>query len=142
MHAETTIKDVVVWTKHVHGDPQLTAKLNTLRGGEQIELSVDGFRGFWRKMNDGRDGRPTNGLRPVGRMQEFWQELYSTRRGEAVRIEFPESEGRDRRMKPVIFPPLAQTREERDAALHALLTAEGRSSEGRSLTRDEMNERW
>lgn len=140
MHAETTVRDVVIWTKHLHGDPSLTRKLAQLRGGEQIELLVDGVRGFWRKMNDGKDGRPTNGLRPVGRMQQFWQELYVSRRGEPVRIELPDDG--DAGARGVIFPPLARTREEREAALHALLTAEGRPSDGRTLTRDEMNERW
>lgn len=139
MYAETTVRDVVVWTKHLHGDQALTQQLAELRGGEQIELLVEGVRGFWRKMSDGRDGRPTNGLRPVGRMQAFWSELYQSRRGDAVRIELPHD---DPRRKPTLYPPIARTAEERKAALQALMTAEGRPSDGVKLTPDEMNERW
>ncbi|WP_269513946.1 hypothetical protein [Brevundimonas subvibrioides] len=132
--AETAVKDVVVWTKHVHGDRRVTARLQSLKGGEDLELVVDGVRGLWRKMADGVDGRPTSGLRPVGRMQTFWKELYASRRGETVVIELPGDEVAD---APLIYPadPDPKVRAE---ALQALLTAGGGHSRGERWTRDEL----
>jgi hypothetical protein len=47
------------------------------------------------------------------------------------------------RRERLIFPPLGKTQEERDAALAALLDGwrQGYSSEGRTMTREEMHER-
>ena len=113
------------------------ARLNALRGGETIELRVDGFNGTWRKMADGRDGRSTLGIRPIGAAQTFWKELYASRRGEIVDVEVTQPLS-----PPVIHHPPG-TREDQDAAwerLKALMNA-GYRSQGRTLSRDEMNER-
>lgn len=136
--AQTPVKDVVIWAKHIHGDPVLGSKLAGLRGGELLELVVDGVKGSWRKMDDGRDGRPTRGIRPVGRMQEFWRELYATRRGEIVEIELATDSKASG--AALISPPLARTEEERQEAINWLLSLPGRgwSSEGRTVTRDEL----
>jgi hypothetical protein len=61
--ATTTVSDFVIWTKHIHGDPGLTARIHELWAGQTIELEVDGLTGTWRKMDDGSDGRPTPGIR-------------------------------------------------------------------------------
>ena len=135
--AKTPVKDVVIWAKHIHGEDELVARLNALRGGETIELRIDGFRGTWRKMADGRDGRSTPGIRPIGAAQTFWKELYASRRGDVVDVE-SEQFG----PPPVIHHPPG-VREDQDAAwerLRALMNA-GYRSEGRTMTRDEMNER-
>jgi hypothetical protein len=135
--AETAVKDVVVWTKHVHGDRRVTARMQALRGGEDLELVVDGVKGLWRKMADGVDGRPTAGLRPVGRMQQFWKELYASRRGETVVIELPADDATD---GPLIYPadPDPKARAE---ALAALLTAGGGHSGSERWARDELYDR-
>ena len=55
--ATTTVSDYVIWAKHIHGDPELVARIHALWAGQTIELEVDGLRGTWRKMDDGADGR-------------------------------------------------------------------------------------
>lgn len=135
--AETAVKDVVVWTKHVHGDRRITTRLQSLKGGEDLELLVDGVRGLWRKMADGVDGRPTSGLRPVGRMQEFWKELYASRRGETVVIELPA----DDEAEAQLVYPADPDPEVRANALAALLNAGGGHSGGERWTRDELYDR-
>lgn len=135
--AETTVKDVVVWTKHVHGDSRVTSRLQMLKGGEDLELLVDGVRGLWRKMADGVDGRPTSGLRPVGRMQLFWKELYASRRGETVVIELPEPQADT---GGLIYPADPDP-EVRAQALQGLLTAGGGHSGGERWVREELYDR-
>ncbi len=138
--AQAAVRDVVIWAKHIHG-PEVRQRVAALRGGQTLDLIVDGVRGTWRKMEDGRDGRPTSGIRPIGRMQEFWRELYASRRGDVVRVELAD-EGAGKFLP--LCPPLAKTEEERMAALERLLCsakASTYSSEGRTLTRDEMNDR-
>ena len=138
--AKTPVRDVVIWAKHVHGDGELLTALTALRGGETIDLLVDGVRGVWRKMADGRDGRSTNGIRPVGSAQTFWKELYASRRGDVVEVELAQPGAKD---APVIYPALGRTQEERMAALERFLAfgRMGYGSEGRTMTRDEMHER-
>jgi hypothetical protein len=61
--ARTAVRDVVIWVKHIHGE-DVSRRVLDLQGGETLDLVVDGIRGAWRKMDDGRDGRPTMGIRP------------------------------------------------------------------------------
>ncbi len=138
--AKTPVSDGVIWAKHIHGDNKLLSHLAALRGGETIELLVDGVRGVWRKMSDGKDGRPTSGLRPIGTTQTFWKNLYAARRGEVVDVELADAGAAP---GPVLYPALAVTEEERTAALERFLAfgRMGYSSEGRTMTRDEMHER-
>ena len=145
---ELVVRDVVMWTKHLHGDPNLRAQLNGLPGGAEVELLVDGVRGHWRKMSDGKDGRPTTGLTPQGRMADFWRELYATRSGESVSIGLPDGDPKGVPAGPTPTalaggaPPLMhRTREAILAAREAFLRPCGWSSEGRTLTREEMHER-
>jgi hypothetical protein len=147
--AITTVSDYVIWTKHIHGDPELVARIHALWAGLTIELDVDGVRGIWRKMDDGSDGRETPGIRPLGAAQIAWRSLYRERRGETVTIAEVETHGgvaetaKAAPEKPLISPPMAKTEEERQAALQALLDAwkQGYRSEGPRMTRDEMHER-
>ena len=125
--ASTTVSDYVIWAKHIHDDPELVQRVLAMWAGETIQLEVDGVRGTWRKMDDGADGRPTPGIRPVGSAQEVWRYLYKRRRGEVVSLEMIESNPgvseaseADRREK-LLFSALGKTQEERDVALHALL---------------------
>jgi hypothetical protein len=147
--ASTTVSDYVIWTKHVHDDPELVRRILAMWAGQTIQLEIDGVRGTWRKMDDGSDGRPTPGIRPIGAAQEVWRHLFKRRRGEVVSLKVVElnrgvSEASDaERRERLIFPPLGKTQEERDAALAALLDGwrQGYSSEGRTMTREEMHER-
>jgi hypothetical protein len=144
--ATTTVSDFVIWTKHIHGDPELTARIHALWAGETIQLEVDGVRGVWRKMDDGADGRPTPGIRPIGAMQVVWRSLYRRRRGDAVTIWAVETEGgvAESEQRPkLLFPPLGKTEEERRAALREFLDFAklGYRSDGPYGPRDELYDR-
>lgn len=77
--AKVEVRDHAIWIKHIHGDDSLTGKLNQMPGGTLIELSVDGVQGHWRKMDDGKDGRPTNGLRAIGTAKDHWHAMQDDR---------------------------------------------------------------
>src|SRR5271154_4503726 len=125
--ASTTVSDYVIWAKHIHDDPELAQRVLAMWAGETIQLEVDGVRGTWRKMDDGADGRPTPGLRPIGAAQEVWRYLFKRRRGEVVTLKALEEAGgmaEDSSFAlrgALIFAPLGRTAEEREAALAALL---------------------
>ncbi len=70
--ATTEIRDDAIWLKHLEGDPDLKARLGALAVGEMIELEVDGVVGTWERMRDGKDGRPTMGIKPVAAMRQVW----------------------------------------------------------------------
>lgn len=85
--ATVEVRDNSLWTSHIRGDEALKAMLNRLRGQSQIELAVDGFHGTWQKMDDGRDGRPTTGLKPVvGPAKAHWDALLRDELGNLVTI--------------------------------------------------------
>jgi len=79
------IRDHALWIKHIHENEPLREKLSTLAGGSLVELEVDGFRGMWKKMDDGKDGRPTPGIKAVGKARNHWHGL-QVDRGELVTI--------------------------------------------------------
>jgi hypothetical protein len=149
--ATTTISDFVIWARHIHGDARLAEAIVEMRAGGTIDLRVGGVAGTWRKMDDGKDGRATPGIRPLGKTQAFWRGLYKTRRGDVVTLEFEEgsaSVGVTDVASPALVAlaaerALRRTDLERQVALHALLdgAAQGWRSEARTLTRDEMHER-
>jgi hypothetical protein len=136
--AHTIVRDVVIWTKHVHGD-DTAARLEALPAETEITLIVDGVRGFWCKMRNGKDGRPTSGFRPVGRAKTFWQGLFDARRGDSVTVEFETQEGQGSSGQGAGV----RRAEEREAARAAVLSAPslGWTSEGRTMTRDALYER-
>ena len=88
--ARTTVSDFVIWTKHIHGDPGVAGRIIDLQAGETIRLRVEGVDGAWCKMANGRDGRPTPGIRPIGRTQRHWKTIYAERRGQLVDVEIVE----------------------------------------------------
>ena len=143
--AHTVVRDVVIWTKHVHGG-DTAQRLSGLPGDTEVTLVVDGVSGRWCKMRDGRDGRRTAGLRPVGRAQSFWQSLFESRRGESVSIELESSTEVDLALPEAAEADRwshARRAEEREAARAAIGLAPslGWSSEGQTLTRDELYDR-
>jgi hypothetical protein len=79
------LNDDAIWASRIEGDDVLRAQILTLAAGESIELEVDGNVGTWVRMRDGRDGRPTFGLRPVGPMRDIWKSMQA-RRGEVLKV--------------------------------------------------------
>jgi len=77
--AMVEVRDHALWIKHLHGDELLASKFQAMPAGTLIELTVDGVRGHWRKMDDGKDGRPTPGLRPIGPSRDHWHALQGSR---------------------------------------------------------------
>jgi hypothetical protein len=73
--ARVKIRDDAIWLKHVEGDPALRQRIENLVAGDVIELEADGIVGRWQRMNDGKDGRPTLGIRPIDSMREVWARL-------------------------------------------------------------------
>ena len=132
--AQTAVKDVVIWAKHIHGADDVRERILSLKGGESIELSVEGWRGPWVRMKDGGDGRPTAGIRPIGRTREFWSELFAARRGDLVSVELA---------SPQVQLPVAETRASfRQAAREALMRGlSGYRNQGPALSRDELHDR-
>jgi hypothetical protein len=85
------IRDNVIWARHVAGDPRLHDALLGLSQNETIRMKVDGIVGTWCKMRDGRDGRPTPGIKPVGAMATVWERMQA-RRGEMVAVEWADAD--------------------------------------------------
>jgi hypothetical protein len=79
------ISDDTLWAKQIEGDSALRDRLLALPPGATIELEVDEIVGLWEKMKVGKDGRPTNAVKPVGPMREIWRR-FQARRGEIVPV--------------------------------------------------------
>jgi hypothetical protein len=73
------VRDYALWAKHIHDDEALKSKLIDLSARDLIELEVDGFRGIWKKMDDGNDGRPTPGIKVIGKVRGHWHGLQKQR---------------------------------------------------------------
>jgi hypothetical protein len=145
--ATTTISDYVIWAKHIHDDPLLSARVAAMQAGETIDLDVDGVPGAWRRMDNGKDGRPTLGLRPLGSAQDAWRELYTHRKGQIARVAAVEANPGVSEQATASFrfdlARFVRTDAERQAALAALLDGgrQGARSEHGGLARDEMHDR-
>jgi hypothetical protein len=79
------IRDIVIWFKHVDSQ-DLRKRLATLTDEEGITLEVDGVLGRWLRVKTGKDGRPTEALKPEGPTKEIWSKWYRSRKGERVTI--------------------------------------------------------
>lgn len=79
------VRDHALWAKHIHGNEPLKGKVLSMKQGELIELEVAGWRGMWVKMDDGKDGRPTPGLKALGSARVKWHEM-NLERGSIVPI--------------------------------------------------------
>lgn len=73
--------DDAIWLSKVNADPDALALLKQLRAGTRLKIEIEGVRGEWERMADGKDGRPTYGLKPVGETTRFWKTM-KDRRGE------------------------------------------------------------
>jgi hypothetical protein len=86
------IRDDAIWLKHIEGDVKLQELIRQLAAGETLELEVGGVRGKWQRMRDGRDGRPTYGIRPLWAMKLVWA-MWRSEAARAVEIrEVPTSD--------------------------------------------------
>jgi hypothetical protein len=80
------VRDHALWAKHIHGNESLKNTILGLPQRELVELVVDGYQGTWVKMDDGKDGRPTPGLKAVGIARQKWHAM-NDKRGSIVTIE-------------------------------------------------------
>jgi hypothetical protein len=126
--AHVEVRDLMLWTKHVHGDVDLAQRLEALPPGKTVRMRVAGKSGVWEKVN-------AAALRPIGDLKSSWRNLYKTKRGQLVELALEE---------PANDWPSA-TNAERDAAWTAFkaLTKAGWRSDGDSepLGRDQLHER-
>ena len=74
-----------LWFKHLETDESSFHRLYKLKAGSRIRVEIDGVVGHWVRMDDGADGRPTPGIRPITQAKKHWKSLIP-RRGE--RLEF------------------------------------------------------
>lgn len=58
-----------IWASHC--DSILQAVIHKLVSGQKLHLLVNGSPTVWQRMNDGRDGRPTFGIKIVDGMPDF-----------------------------------------------------------------------
>jgi len=79
------IRDYALWPKHIHQNEELKNKIVDLLEGDLIELEVEGVWGIWKKMDDGKDGRATPGIKGLGTAKKHWHSIQD-RRGELVSI--------------------------------------------------------
>ncbi len=79
------IGDDLLWAKQIEGDSELRNRIVKLPAGSTIDLEVDGIVGLWEKARTGKDGRPTDAIKPIGPMREIWKR-FQARRGEIVKV--------------------------------------------------------
>jgi hypothetical protein len=80
------ILDNSIWAKHVEEDDELADRILSLEDDAPIVLHIDGEPVLFRKMRTGKDGRAVSGIRPDASFKDFWNSLYSKRRGEKVSV--------------------------------------------------------
>jgi hypothetical protein len=87
-----TVRDDAIWARHVE-DPEVRDRIRALPQNAPLLLLVEGKPVRFVKMRDGRDGRPTEGLRPAdAEAHRFWAAMQA-RRGERVRVAIAETSG-------------------------------------------------
>jgi hypothetical protein len=85
MTATVRVDDVAIWFKHVH-EPKLWERLADLEDDEPIFLEANGVVGRWRRMRQGKNPKPTEAIKPDGRMTEIWGEWFRTAKGMPIKI--------------------------------------------------------
>lgn len=75
------IRDNALWAKHIENDPEIVRRILALPENTPITLLIDDKPVLFRKMRDGSDGRPTDGLRPDPAFKPFWDEMQERRGG-------------------------------------------------------------
>ena len=82
---QTRIRDHAIWFKDI-SDPELLERFEKLAPDESLVLNIDGVVGRWKRMKNGKDGRPTFAIRPIGEMKTIWNEWFRKRRGERITL--------------------------------------------------------
>lgn len=143
--AKVQVTDWSLWVKHIKGDPELATRLEVLPAGEVITLRIGGHEGVWEKKADGKDGRPTPGLKPLGVMKQVWFDWFESKRGALVEIEAVEGGPAPARTRPVVAGLIetgsAQDREAAWAAFLALRNAGWRFAPAGRFDRDALHAR-
>lgn len=109
--------DDVIWIKNVNADEGTLALLRQLQAGTRLKLEIEGKRGDWERMADGKDNRPTYGLKPVAGTVDFWKAMKS-RRGE--KLEFKILDPRDGYLEAIEKTLSEWDSEEDEKAFHDL----------------------
>jgi hypothetical protein len=86
--------DNAVWFKHIKADKDALALLMQLPAGTLLQLEIEGVRGHWQRMSNGKDGRPTLGLKPIGKTLAYWNSMKS-RRGEYLEFKIVDPRDND-----------------------------------------------
>ncbi|RYG87522.1 MAG: hypothetical protein EON59_07180 [Alphaproteobacteria bacterium] len=87
---QVEVRDHALWVRHIQGDPTVQTWLESVPGGAIVHLEVDGVPGDWRKMSDGSDGRPTQGLKPVTEPARGRWHALQAERGKTVSLQVTE----------------------------------------------------
>ena len=79
------IRDNAIWAAHIHDGPEIVNRIRALPEDRPIKLVLDGKPVLFLKMRNGRDGRPTQGLKPAPDFKPYWDAMQQ-RRGEVVEV--------------------------------------------------------
>ncbi len=109
--------DDVIWLKNVNADSNTIALLRQLPASTRLKLDIEGHRGDWERMANGKDGRPTLGLRPIGSTLDFWKAM-KARRGD--HLEFKIVDPRDTYLSDIQKSLSEWESEEDEKAFHDL----------------------
>ena len=109
--------DNAIWLKNVNADPDTVALLRQLKAGTRLKIEIEGHSGDWERMADGKDGRPTLGLKPIGKTLDYWNRMVE-RRGE--HLEFRIVDPRDSYLSDVQAMLSEWESEEDEKAFHDL----------------------
>lgn len=85
MENRIRIEDHAIWFKHLPSR-DLHQRLSALEPEAEVTMEVDGVTGKWKRMKRGADGRPTDGIRPVGEMKTVWNDWFRKRKGDRVTL--------------------------------------------------------
>lgn len=88
--ATMVIRDDVIWAKHLSGDQELVRRIAALPEERPMVLLVEGTPVRFLKMKNGKDGRPTNGLKPDPASKPIWSAMQE-RRGQVVDVRLQDS---------------------------------------------------
>ena len=81
------VEDECLWFKHIDGNPNLLHAVTQLEDKQMIVLRIDGTSSVWRRMDQGKNSKPTEGLKPACDLcSGWWRALYKARKGERVSI--------------------------------------------------------
>ena len=74
-----TVRDDAIWARHVE-DPEVRDRIQALPQNAPLLLVIEGTPVRFVKMRDGKDGRPTQGLRPADpESHRFWRMMQARR---------------------------------------------------------------